>query len=213
PRHRRQSRLRARRQRTAPERRRCRAHEHPARQDGRRLVRRGRADDGDGHHALELAGRPRPRGGDARRRRHLLLVADGRRDLGRPTLVIVAGSVAAGLATLLLPVLPHPLLAFSLLGFLTGAAPGAVMALLPKTVAPERLATAFGVYYTVFYVVMALTQLAAGVVRDVVGSPAAPIVFAALVMAATVFGLALFRLAERAAPRPDASAPRAARCP
>ncbi|OLD69293.1 MAG: hypothetical protein AUF63_00890 [Candidatus Rokubacteria bacterium 13_1_20CM_70_15] len=64
-----------------------------------------------------------------------------------------------------------------------------------------------------FYVVMALTQLAAGVVRDVVGSPAAPIVFAALVMAATVFGLALFRLAERAAPRLDASAPRAARCP
>ena len=133
--------------------------------------------------------------------------------LGRPTLVIVAGSVAAGLATLLLPVLPHPLLAFSLLGFLTGAAPGAVMALLPKTVAPERLATAFGVYYTVFYVVMALTQLAAGVVRDVVGSPAAPIVFAALVMAATVLGLALFRLAERAGPRPDASAPRAVRCP
>src|SRR5438445_669698 len=118
----------------------------------------------------------------------------------------------AGLATLLLPVLPHPLLAFSLLGFLTGAAPGAVMALLPKTVAPERLATAFGVYYTVFYVVMALTQLAAGVVRDVVGSPAAPIVFAALVMGATVFGLALFRLAARAAPRADASAPRAARC-
>src|SRR5207253_1518539 len=76
-----------------------------------------------------------------------------------------------------------------------------------------RLATAFGVYYTVFYVVMALTQLAAGVVRDVVGSPAAPIVFAALVMAATVLGLALFRLAERAAPRPDASAPRVARCP
>ncbi|OLD69292.1 MAG: hypothetical protein AUF63_00885 [Candidatus Rokubacteria bacterium 13_1_20CM_70_15] len=56
--------------------------------------------------------------------------------LGRPTLVIVAGSVAAGLATLLLPDLPHPLLAFSLLGFLTGAAPGAMMALLPKTVDP-----------------------------------------------------------------------------
>src|SRR5438309_10742507 len=132
--------------------------------------------------------------------------------LGRPTLVIVAGSVAAGFATLLLPVLPHPLLAFSLLGLLTGAAPGAVMALLPKTVAPERLATAFGVYYTVFYVVMALTQLGAGIVRDVVGRPAAPIVFAALVMSATVLGLALFRFAERAAPRPDASAPRAVRC-
>src|SRR2546430_622198 len=107
---------------------------------------------------------------------------------------------------------PPPLLAFSLLGLLTGAAPGAVMALLPKTVAPERLATAFGVYYTVFYVVMALTQLGAGIVRDVVGRPAAPIVFAALVMSATVLGLALFRVAERAAPRADASAPRATRC-
>jgi MFS family permease/molybdopterin converting factor small subunit len=120
--------------------------------------------------------------------------------LGRPNLVIVAGSIVAGLATLLLPVLPHPLLAFGLLGLVTGAPPGAVMALLPKTVAPERLTTALGVYYTVFYVVMALTQLAAGAVRDATGSPAAPIVFAAAVMAATVLGLAVFRLVERAAP-------------
>src|SRR5437879_3859717 len=126
-------------------------------------------------------------------------------------MAVATTAVAAALGLVLIA-FPHPRLAFTLLGFLTGTAPGAVMALLPKTVAPERLATAFGVYYTVFYVVMALTQLAAGVVRDVVGSPAAPIVFAALVMAATVFGLALFRLAARAAPRLDASAPRAARC-
>jgi MFS family permease len=124
--------------------------------------------------------------------------------LGRPTLVVVAGSLLAGLATLLLPVLPHPLLAFCLLGLLTGAPPGALMALLPRTVAPERLATAFGVYYTVFYVVMALTQLAAGTVRDVFGGPAAPIAFAALVSAGTVLGLALFRLVERVAPRASA---------
>src|SRR2546422_5700102 len=52
--------------------------------------------------------------------------------LRRPTPVIVAGILAAGLATLLLPVLPHPLLAVSLLRFLARAAPGAAMALLPK---------------------------------------------------------------------------------
>ncbi len=82
-----------------------------------------------------------------------------------------------------------------------GAPPGAMMALLPKAVAAERLATALGVYYTVFYVVMALAQPAAGAVRDLSGNPAAPIAFAALVMAATVLGLALFRGVERAAPR------------
>src|SRR5439155_933258 len=61
-----------------------------------------------------------------------------------------------------------------------------------------------GVYYAVFYVVMAATQLAAGVVRDAAGSPAAPIRFAAFVMASTVLGLALFRLVERATPRAGA---------
>ncbi len=124
--------------------------------------------------------------------------------LGRPNLVIVAGSAAAAFVTILLPVLPHPLLAFCLVGLVIGAAPGAVMALLPKVVAAERMATALGVYYTVFYVGVAVTQTLAGVVRDLSGSPAAPVLFAALVMALTVFGLALFRLVERVTPRADA---------
>ena len=72
------------------------------------------------------------------------------------------------------------------------------MALLPKVVAPARLATSFGVYYTVFYVMMAAIQSSAGIVRDVSGSPSAPILFAALVMAATTLGLALFRIVEHA---------------
>src|SRR5439155_1504363 len=55
--------------------------------------------------------------------------------LGRPNLVIVAGSLVAALVTMLLPVLTHPLLAFCLVGLAIGAPPGAVMALLPKTVA------------------------------------------------------------------------------
>jgi hypothetical protein len=72
------------------------------------------------------------------------------------------------------------------------------MALLPKVVASERLATALGVYYAVFYVVIAVVQFAAGAVFDLLGSPAAPVIFAALVMAATSLGLLLFRLVERA---------------
>ena len=121
--------------------------------------------------------------------------------LGRPNVMIVAGSLVAALVTLLLPAITHSLLAFCLVGLAIGAPPGALMALLPKAVASERLATALGVYYTTYYVVMAAVQLAAGAVRDLFGSPAAPIVLAALVMAATIVGFATFRLVERAAPR------------
>jgi MFS family permease len=117
--------------------------------------------------------------------------------LGRPSIPIVAGSLLAALCTGLLPELSRPLLAFCLVGFAIGAPPGALMAILPKAVASERLATAFGVYYTVYYVVMAAVQLAAGGVRDLFGSAAAPIVFAALVMAATIVGFGAFRLIER----------------
>jgi predicted MFS family arabinose efflux permease len=117
--------------------------------------------------------------------------------LKRPTLLIVTGSLVAAGNVLLLPVLAHAVLAFCLVGLAIGAPPGGLMALLPRTLPPERLATGFGVFYTVFYVMMALTQPAAGLVRDVAGDPAAPIVFAALVMAATVIGLAIFRRLER----------------
>jgi MFS family permease len=122
------------------------------------------------------------------------LIAD---KLGRPTLLIVAGSLLAAAVTLAIPVLSPPVLAFCLVGLAVGAPPGALMALLPTTLPAERLATGFGLFYTVFYVMMALTQPAAGLVRDLAGDPAAPIVFAAAVMAATVGGLAVFRRLER----------------
>lgn len=118
--------------------------------------------------------------------------------LGRPTLLIVTGSLVAAGTVLLIPVLAHAGLAFCLVGLAIGAPPGGLMALLPRALPPERLAAGFGVFYTVFYVMMAATQPAAGLVRDVVGDPAAPIVFAAAVMAATVVGLAIFRRIEHA---------------
>jgi MFS family permease len=117
--------------------------------------------------------------------------------LGRPNLLIVTGSLVAAFCTLLLTELTDPLLAFCLVGLAIGAPPGALMALLPKAVASERLATALGVYYTMYYVVMAVVQLAAGAVRDFFDSPGAPIVLAALVMASTIVGFGVFRLVER----------------
>jgi MFS family permease len=117
--------------------------------------------------------------------------------LGRPTLLIVTGSLVAAAAVLFIPMTTHTVLAFCLVGLAIGLPPGGLMALLPRLLPPERLATGFGVFYTVFYVMMALTQPAAGLVRDLAHTPAAPIVFAAAVMAATVVGLAIFRSIER----------------
>jgi MFS family permease len=118
--------------------------------------------------------------------------------IGRPTLLITLGSAVAAAATLLLPVWSRSALAFALVGLAVGGPPGPVMALLPRAVAAERVTATFGVFYTVFYLMMALTQPVAGFVRDRAGNPAAPIVFAAGVMAATVLGLAIFRRLERA---------------
>ena len=117
----------------------------------------------------------------------------------RPNGIIVAGSLLAAAMILLIPVLASGLLSFSLLGLAVGVAPGAIMALLPRALPPERVTPAFGIFYTVFYVLMALSQPVAGLVRDRVGTPEAPIVFAAAVMAATVVGLGVFRRLERAA--------------
>jgi MFS family permease len=117
--------------------------------------------------------------------------------LGRPNLLIVTGSLVAAGTMLLIPVLAHAVLALCLVGVAIGAPPGGLMALLPRALPPERLATGFGVFYTAFYVMMALTQPAAGLVRDIAGDPAAPIVLAAVVMGATVVGLAIVRRIER----------------
>jgi MFS family permease len=117
--------------------------------------------------------------------------------LGRPNVAIVAGCAAAAALLVALPAMPAASIGLVLVGLVLGAAPGPLTSLLPRALAPERLAVGLGISYTVYYVVMAAAQPAAGLVRDVSSDPAAPIHFAAATMAATVLGLAAFRLVER----------------
>jgi cyanate permease len=117
----------------------------------------------------------------------------------RPDLFILAGAASAGALLFALPTMPGAALGLLLVGVLIGGPPGPLTSLLPRAVAPERLATALGLSYTAYYLVMAAVQPLAGWLRDVTADPATPVRFAAAAMVATVVGLAGFRLIERRA--------------
>jgi MFS family permease len=133
------------------------------------------------------------------------LVADR---LNRPRLLIIGGCLVTALTIASTARLPLPVLWLLLSGVLAGVAPGILMALLPRAVEPEHLATALGVFYGLFYLGMALSQTAAGWVRDLTGDPAMPLLFGAVLMAATVVAVAVFWRVEARAGAPAAAATR-----
>ncbi len=117
--------------------------------------------------------------------------------LGHSNLVIVFGCLGAAAPMALLPLLPGAALWLILSGLLMSGAPGVFMALLPRAVDREHLAASLGVFYTVYYLGMAMAQPLAGSARDLTGSPAMPLYVAAALMAATVLTLWPFRWLER----------------
>lgn len=117
--------------------------------------------------------------------------------IGRANVQIIAGCAVATALLLALPSMAAAWLGLFLLGVVAGAVPGPLTSLLPRALTADRLAVGLGLSYTVFYAVMALTQPAAGLTRDVTGDPAAPIRFASAAMALTILALAGFRLIER----------------
>jgi MFS family permease len=119
--------------------------------------------------------------------------------VGRPNAFIVGGSLAGAGLLMALPTMPAAALGLVLVGAAIGAPPGPLTSLLPRVLAPERLATGLGVSYTAYYLIMTVVQPAAGFLRDLTGDPATPIRFAGAVIAATALGLAAFRLIERRA--------------
>ena len=117
------------------------------------------------------------------------LVADR---LRKPRLLIVVGCVATALTIACAARAPWPALWLVASGILLGLPPGIMMALLPRAVRPEHLATALGVFYALFYLGMAVSQTIAGALRDITGDPAMPLLFASGLMLATIAAVAVF---------------------
>jgi MFS family permease len=125
------------------------------------------------------------------------LVADR---LKRPRLLVVAGCVATAITIACAARAPWPALWLVASGILLGLPPGIMMALLPRAVRPDHLATALGVFYALFYLGMAVSQTVAGYLRDVTGDAAMPLLFASGLMLVTIAAVSVFwRIEDRPA--------------
>jgi hypothetical protein len=71
------------------------------------------------------------------------------------------------------------------------------MALPAQALQPKNRASGMGVYFTWYYAGMAMLPALAGLARDLTASPAAPALFASVMMAIAVAGVVGFRLAVR----------------
>lgn len=116
----------------------------------------------------------------------------------RPDLLMAASFAGMAVALALVPYAAFTSLLFIAIGIATGAPTGAVMALSVEALAARNRSVGMGVFYAWRYGGFALLQPFAGWTADVGGDPAAPVLFAALCVAAALAALAGFRLLQRA---------------
>jgi hypothetical protein len=74
---------------------------------------------------------------------------------------------------------------------------GPIFSLLAPVLSPQNRAVGMGVFFTLFYLGMAILPALAGKFRDVTGDAAAPILFASAMMGSGVVLLLVFRTAQR----------------
>jgi predicted MFS family arabinose efflux permease len=117
--------------------------------------------------------------------------------LGRPNLIMHGTFVISAVAIAALPFAGWYVLPLAAIIVFNGAPPGLIMALPAQVLRAEHRATGMGVYYTVYYVAMALLPGGAGWARDLSGSAAAPILFSAAMVLLCTVGLMLFHVAKR----------------
>ena len=127
---------------------------------------------------------------------------------GRPiTAIIVCGLIAAS-ALMLFVVDFHPTISCLIFGVAIGPLSGAILSLPAKVLEPADRSVGFGLFYTCFYVLMAVGPTAAGRLQDAWGSPSAALVAGAALLASMVPLVLAFvfvaRRREFAQPNPEA---------
>jgi MFS family permease len=116
--------------------------------------------------------------------------------LGRADVTMHLGFLLTILAITLIAAGYPSIFLFGLVGLFTGAPPGSIMTLPAQASRPQHRAVAIGVYFTCYYAGMGALPALAGLTRDLTGSSAAPLWFAAAIMAAASLSLLGFRFLQ-----------------
>jgi MFS family permease len=114
--------------------------------------------------------------------------------IGRPYRTMVRCFLGAALAIWLITAVGASIPIFVVTGLLLALPAGLIMALPGKSVRPERLAIAMGIYFTCHYGGIGLLSAIAGYTRDVTGDPAAPLWFAGAMLILATLMLLQYRL-------------------
>ena len=110
-------------------------------------------------------------------------------------IVVIFSLVTAG-ALFLLPYLPFPVVLSVLVGLSIGPPAGAIAALPAQTLSPENRGPGLGIFYSWYYLAMAVGPVFAGLARDLSGSVAVPVLIGGAMFVATTLFIILFHLSR-----------------
>jgi predicted MFS family arabinose efflux permease len=106
--------------------------------------------------------------------------------LGTPIAAIVACALTAAAALLLFVAGIYPTTSCLIFGVAVGPLSGAILSLPSRVLALRKRAVGFGVFYTCFYVLMAVGPYVAGRLQDAFGSPSAALIAGAALLVVIV---------------------------
>jgi len=118
--------------------------------------------------------------------------------IGRPHLFMAASFIIVAVGLVALPFDNTLLFPFAVVALVIGVPAGLIMALPAQVLRPESRSGGVGVYFTCYFAAMAVLPGAAGLMRDLSGSPAAPALFAAVMVVLCILALVAFRAAAPA---------------
>ena len=116
---------------------------------------------------------------------------------GRVNSFIIGGVLLNALFIFLVPLGASVIICVLLLGITMGGWPGAIMALPNQVLSPQGRSTGFGVFYMVFYGIVAALVPIAGWLRDITGGATASVLFGGVLMVLTIAALTTFRILQR----------------
>ena len=117
-------------------------------------------------------------------------------DRVRSATALMAGSFVVLAATMLFAPLGAPLTLIALAGVIGGVPAGAILALAAEVLRPTSRGPGMGVYFTWYYLMMALLPPLAGAMRDVTGLPGAPVAFGGVIETLALLVLVLLRVLQ-----------------